>query len=100
MNVTRNCITRGVIHQAVGGGAGVRTSCQADGVAGRTYPPGPLPCEGRGRGGAAQPELPTEQPEAATQTAAETGWVIVLGPKTTFTEAELDQAGVPEEIRK
>lgn len=27
------------------------------------------------------------------------GWVIVLGPKTTFTSEELDAAGVPDTIR-
>lgn len=45
------------------------------------------------------PQPPTTEPGAATRTAAETGWVIVLGPQTSFTEAELDEAGVPPEVR-
>lgn len=42
---------------------------------------------------------PTQQPPVATQTTAETGWVVVLGPQTTFTAEELDQAGVPAGVR-
>jgi hypothetical protein len=39
------------------------------------------------------------QPGNTARVTTSTGWVIVLGPQVHFTNAELDSAGVPPQIR-
>lgn len=39
------------------------------------------------------------QPGDQARTATTTGWVIIAGPQVTFTDEELDAAGVPSAVR-
>ena len=41
----------------------------------------------------------TVQPGHTSRVKTTTGWVIVLGPQADFSEAELDEAGVPASVR-
>jgi hypothetical protein len=41
----------------------------------------------------------TVQPGHESEVDTTTGWSIVLGPQASFTQAELDEVGVPPEIR-
>lgn len=42
----------------------------------------------------------TVQPGHEARVEARTGWTIILGPQADFTPAELDEVGVPPEIRQ
>lgn len=42
----------------------------------------------------------TVQPGHEARVEASTGWTIILGPQADFTQGELDEVGIPQEIRQ
>lgn len=50
--------------------------------------------------GDAAPTAPAkEQPGHEAVVTTTSGWTIILGPQTSFTQAELDEVGVPQAVR-
>lgn len=49
--------------------------------------------------GEAEPAAVSEQVGNDGRVTTTTGWNIVLGPQASFSEAELNEAGVPDELR-